>query len=401
MRVALLMALLFLVILAPAYLAFEWLVRATTVELGKLFAEKQVLYDRHRGLEALRREVSLAQALARSPAVVAWAADEVDTDKRARALVELERFRADFEDNSYFFVIDASGHYYFNDGDNRYAGRRLRYRVDANNPRDGWYFATAAGPDACQPNVDHDDNLAVTKVWINCKVMHGEQMVGMIGTGMDLTGFIQEVVDVRQRGVESIFIDRSGAIQAHRDPTQIDFHSLTKDIKAKKTIFNLLDRPTDREVVSRMLQRVASSDETAELRSGAVLGLVMVDLDHFKAINDTHGHIAGDQVLLELAHRLGACVRTYDVVGRWGGDEFIVLVSVPDAQVLGTVADKLRRAVGDTPIALPDGNEVVATISVGAGLLAHDASIDSIIAQIDTALLDAKRRGRDRVALRA
>lgn len=556
-RVVVLMALICLAIAVPAWMAFDRIVTDTTVKLGKLFAEKQILYDRYRGLETLRREASLAQTLARAPAIVEWAADESSPEKRARGIAELEHYREAFEDQSYFFVIDESGNYYFNDRADAYAGRQLRYQVEESNPRDGWYFKTVAGPDGCQPNVDHDDNLQVTKVWINCKVMEGDETVGVVGTGIDLTSFIREVVDVRQEGVESIFMDRSGAIQAHRDPTQIDFHSLTKDLKAKNTIFKLLDEDGDRAAVRAMMERAAAGEGTVEARFvridgrkalagigymdeigwfnvtlmdidqiidnsvfrpialllaailiaavalatvlfkrsvldrlalleswvgrvrtgdfsgmdpphaadeigrltgafvamarsvgaytqqledmvrartetlerlahidpvtginnrrgflaalepernradrvGAQLGLILVDLDLFKAINDSLGHNAGDEVLAEVARRLAACVRTYDVVARWGGDEFIMLVSVTDGDTLLRIAEKVHAAVGGSSIRLDNGVSVRITVSVGATMIADDVSVDTVTAQADAALYEAKNGGRDRVAL--
>jgi hypothetical protein len=97
-RVLLLIVAVFVAVAVPAYVAFEWIVKSTIIQLGTLFAEKQVLFDRYRGLDALLREVSLAETLVGSATMREWAADELSPDKRARALAELERFRAIFRD---------------------------------------------------------------------------------------------------------------------------------------------------------------------------------------------------------------------------------------------------------------------------------------------------------------
>ena len=201
----------FVAVAVPAYAAFSWIVSSTVIQLGTLFAEKQILYDRFRGLEALTREVSLAETLAGTQAIRDWAVDETDADKRRRAIAELEHYRQSFADKSYFFVIGASGNYYFNDASNAYAGDQYRYTVDPYNPRDGWYYNTAALGQGCHLNVDNDDKLRVTKVWMNCVIREGRKVLGILGTGIDLSSFIREVVNVPQVGVIAMFVDHNGA----------------------------------------------------------------------------------------------------------------------------------------------------------------------------------------------
>ena len=256
-RVFVLVLAAFVAIAAPATVAFLWIIDTTVVKIGTLFAEKQILFDRYRGLESLMREVSLAESAARSPAIVQWARDETDPEKAARGIAELEHYRTSFKDKSYFFAIRRSGDYYFNDRDNTFAGSQKRYTLSADNPRDGWFYKTITLESGCHLNVDHDDNLKVTKVWINCVVRDGRDVVGVLGTGVDLSQFIREVVDIPQNGVTSMFVDLNGAVQAHRDPTQVDFHSITKDLKAKKTIFSLVDSEGDRAKLRAMMNEVS------------------------------------------------------------------------------------------------------------------------------------------------
>ncbi len=554
-RVVLLTLAVFVAVAVPAYVAFHWIVDTTIVKLGTLFAEKQVLFDRYRGLEALIKEVSLADLLTRSPVIHAWAADEKAADKKARALAELEQFRLAFKDKSYFFVVNDSGDYYFNDAQNSYAGNQLRYALHPDNPRDGWYYKTVSAGPGCQLNVDHDDNLNVTKVWINCPVMEGSRVLGVIGTGVDLTEFIHEVVALPQVGVHNMFVDRNGAIQAHRDAGMVDFHSLTKDTKAKKTIFLQLDRAEDRAALSGIMGRLAagrssvesrfmhiggremlvgiayldqigwynvtlmdldqiidrrlfapiaallaimvaaavtlmtllfkrsvldrlarletaarrvqegdfaavgeekSDDEIGRLsrsfaqmakvigdhtelleetvrerteqlrrlahidtltdiynRRGFVeaferekrraggrgsFGLLLIDMDLFKSVNDGFGHHGGDAVLVETARRLKVAMRPYDICARWGGDEFIVLLADCEEAALARVARKVLAALR-APIALEDGRRVEMTISLGACVMALDETLDAAVGKADAALYAAKGSGRDRMVL--
>lgn len=255
----------FAVIAVPAWWGFNTLVNSTIVQLGTLFAEKQILFDRYRGLGALMQEVTLAETLTRSPIIREWALDETDADKRGRAIDELEQYRESFSNRSYFFVVDASGNYYYNDATNSYADKQLSHTLRRDNPRDGWYYTTAALGQGCHLNVDHDDALGVTNVWINCVIRDGERVLGVLGTGIDLTSFIRQVVDFPQAGVQSMFVDKAGALQAHRDPRFIDFHSLTKAIESRKTVYSLIDLPTDQDALRQMLAEVTPGE--VEVRS--------------------------------------------------------------------------------------------------------------------------------------
>lgn len=256
----------FIAVAAPAYWGFTTLVNSTVVQLGRLFAEKQILFDRYRGLGALMQEVALAETLTRSPIIREWARNEADPTKQALAIAELEQYRQSFADHSYFFVINASGNYYYNDAQDTHGdGKEFAFTVHRDNPSDAWYYATAVLGAGCHLNVDHDDELDVTKVWINCVIRDGDTVLGVLGTGIDLTAFIKQVVDFPQTGVQAMFVDQSGAIQAHRDVRYIDFHSLLNAIENKKTIYSLLDLRSDREALQEMLTEVTTP--AVEVRS--------------------------------------------------------------------------------------------------------------------------------------
>ena len=133
---------------------------------------------------------------------------------------------------------------------------------------------------------------------------------------------------------------------------------------------------------------------------------LMLDVDHFKKINDSFGHAAGDAVLQELANRIDAQIRASDVAARYGGEEFIVLL--PDTEVSSGVklAERIRRAVASAPYVLPGGEQQTITASIGIAGVAPDADADdlktigeSLIARADVALYRAKSDGRDRVAM--
>ncbi|MGH8434410.1 MAG: sensor domain-containing diguanylate cyclase [Pseudomonas sp.] len=129
---------------------------------------------------------------------------------------------------------------------------------------------------------------------------------------------------------------------------------------------------------------------------GLLLGLLFCDLDHFKQVNDTHGHAAGDRTLWESARRIAAAVRPLDVVTRSGGEEFVVLTPVHDRQELLQIAERIRSAIAATPIAVGDV-ELDLSISIGCALAKTDEDLSDTLERADQALYKAKGNGRNRV----
>jgi len=132
------------------------------------------------------------------------------------------------------------------------------------------------------------------------------------------------------------------------------------------------------------------------------LAVLMADLDHFKAINDTHGHLVGDAVLQEVARRLMAAVRSYDFVGRYGGEEFLIILPGCNHSDLMASAERLRRTIGDRPIETSAG-AIAMTLSLGCVSAQPDGegreSCTTLLHSADTALYAAKAGGRNRVAV--
>ncbi|MBS1158421.1 MAG: hypothetical protein H6R15_840 [Proteobacteria bacterium] len=136
-------------------------------------------------------------------------------------------------------------------------------------------------------------------------------------------------------------------------------------------------------------------------REGLPLCLVMIDIDFFKRINDGHGHLVGDRALKAVADRLSRGVRDYNRVGRYGGEEFLIVLDGEDAEVAEQIAERLRAAVAEE--ALEEcGQRVKLTISLGLALAPAVAELDplQLLAVADQALYDAKQNGRNQVKVR-
>lgn len=157
---------------------------------------------------------------------------------------------------------------------------------------------------------------------------------------------------------------------------------------------------------NRRYLQVRLAEELARARRDAnTLVCLMLDIDHFKNVNDTYGHPAGDAVLRELAQRIESQVRVSDIAARYGGEEFVVLLPGTETESGTLLAERIRRAVSAKPIEIGGGNSVTITVSIGIASIAPERDADdlktageSLLARADVALYSAKSAGRDQVA---
>jgi len=142
-----------------------------------------------------------------------------------------------------------------------------------------------------------------------------------------------------------------------------------------------------------LLERAAIELARAEREEGD-LAVIMLDLDHFKAVNDTHGHLAGDAVLRDAVARVQTAVRVYDLVGRYGGEEFLVVAPGAGPTEAMAVAERIRSAIADRPTVW-EGSEIAVTTSVGVVSVAPGEDLVQALGRADAALYQAKDAGRN------
>jgi diguanylate cyclase (GGDEF)-like protein len=148
-------------------------------------------------------------------------------------------------------------------------------------------------------------------------------------------------------------------------------------------------------------QREADTEIVRARRTGETLALLIIDIDHFKRVNDAHGHLVGDQVLVGVAATLRSQLRDYDVVGRFGGEEFVVLLPRADVSEARRVAERLRSRVGRMAVPVDDAL-ITVTISAGVAIMSiHGDDLIELLAAADLALYRAKELGRDRICIPA
>lgn len=556
-RFLLLMTSVFLLFALLSWLAFNQMVSQINQQWGLKFAERQVLFDKHRTLSPLIREIRLARQMASEPALIAMALHEDDAEIRRRATEVMERYRFNFRDHSYFAAFARTGNYYFNDAAGQYSGKQYRYTLSPKTKNDYWFYATMKDGTDYQINLDPDVHLGIVKVWINVLLKSGNQVIGVIGTGIDLTEFLKESVDIIQPGVHNFFVDKSLAIQLSADPKLIDFASIAKTQGERTKIDVLFKNPADiehirqaarrlendqgsgvttlwvnymgsqhllgiaylpevgwydltlmdekslmllngfawlplifgslfllallalgfllhrwvlkpihklhsatesvqqghydieppevgvgeiaalsnsfgkmvhyvkqtnleleRKVAERTedLQRLTEIDPLTgllnrrgmmtrfdkeiarQVRQNGSLGLLLLDLDHFKQVNDNYGHAAGDLALCTAANVLNTMKRSYDHAGRWGGEEFLLLLPACSEQDLLSIAERIREAT--EALRIETGTQSVSfTVSIGAHHSSSPQTVDAMLQKVDKALYAAKDAGRNCVRL--
>lgn len=539
-----------------AWFSFQYMAEKIVEQWGRRVAEVQVKYDSSRLLQPLERDIALAQQLASSQVLHRWIESPEDPALEAQAFQEMENFRRNFRSANYFVALNTSGGYYHNNATGDYTAAPLRYHLRPNRPADAWFYQLIEEGRDFHLNVNPDVELGVTKLWIDVLIRgQGEQILGVVGTGIELENVLEQIVEIDQRGITTLFADYHGAIQLYRDPRFIDFASLVKPEGQKRTVDLLFDLSSDGErVLERMrrlrdypleqpgvvtdfvtidgkrhllgiaylpsigwfeislmdldevmplasfvpaltllmglllaaltlfywvlrrqllnpmaalaqamvglrtgqrdvalpraagemgdlighfrdmaaevtrytneletqvqlrteqLERLAKVDvltgllnrrgmsqlleeqEARSARDGHAYGLIWVDLDRFKEVNDTQGHAAGDQALCEVARLLQVNLRGYDHAARWGGDEFLVLLVPCQEADLMTIASRIRHEIAEQ--ARRPGGGV--TVSVGASVAQPGEPLEHALQRADDALYQAKEAGRNRLVV--
>jgi diguanylate cyclase (GGDEF)-like protein len=134
---------------------------------------------------------------------------------------------------------------------------------------------------------------------------------------------------------------------------------------------------------------------SAARRHQRIVGVMILDIDHFKQVNDQHGHPNGDVVLREVAQRLLGTLRAEDALGRWGGEEFIAVLTESPAASISLVAERMRKVIADKPFPLDSGDLITVTVSIG--YTCGDGEAEVLVRQADDALYEAKAAGRNQV----
>ena len=204
----------------------------------------------------------------------------------------------------------------------------------------------------------------------------------LFGSMLGMAGIVLLAVGVRSTFAQKRAVEREEAIRL-----ELERHARTDELTG------LANR---RETLAALDRSIALAR-----RNGQPLSVAVLDIDHFKKVNDTHGHPAGDEVLRRIGQIALQIMRAHDVVGRTGGEEFVIILPETDAHEALVACDRLRAALAGTTLMLESGEALSVTLSAGVAQLAPSDQSSCLIARADQALYAAKAAGRDRVLLAA
>ncbi len=205
-----------------------------------------------------------------------------------------------------------------------------------------------------------------------------------------LTTFVHKVIALDMSlAIETYHLTHVKTLEESLDRAQRQQKTLRMDA-ATDSLTGLANRKTIITELERALQQPRQEHHPVVA--------VMADIDHFKEVNDTHGHLVGDKVLAEVSNRIRSALRGFDEVGRYGGEEFLLVLNGANPTTSRNVAERIRAHVANQPINL-QGLEIQASISLGVAAAQPGETTDAVLARADKALYAAKATGRNCVVI--
>lgn len=253
-KLFLIMTIMFTIFMALLWSYHQTLSEKMNVMWAERYVKKQITFDKYRTLSPIVHEISLVSQLAKEPTIIAMAQHEDNPEIHAQGIKTLERYRTIFQDKSYFCAFVKSGNYYFNDSSNQFAGQELRYVLSPDNLKDKWFYESIKIKNSFQINVNKDNILNISKVWINYVLYDKGEIIGIIGTGFNFDQFLKQSVGIEQEGIRNFFIRRDMSIQLAKDVNMIDYASITKKDGTHKTIDMLFKDPLDIQQINEAME---------------------------------------------------------------------------------------------------------------------------------------------------
>jgi len=249
--------------------------------------------------------------------------------------------------------------------------------------------------------VAHYRYMAPLKVEKQCLTCHAKQgyREGDIRGGISVSFQMSEIQKRLQNNGLMIFGLAMATISVVMLSIGLFFRGLIRKLANARATLNqmaMTDQLTGLSNRHALFERLNEEYERQK-REVQPLSVAMIDVDHFKSVNDTYGHAMGDSVLQHIARHIQSGVRTYDVVARFGGEEFLVLLPKCDLHNTQQMAERIRRSIEDQVYAGSGEGRRVITVSIGVASLRPEENPETLIHRADTALYRAKAEGRNRV----
>lgn len=253
-----------LIALIPA-VAIGWqIMTGVQAHFSQTYARNFTQLNRQSILVPLSRDLALARRFSDSVLMREWLKDEDAPQHKEKLFLESQGFMNDFSSHSFFVVSAQSGHYYYRDLRDKSAtsdhNLAPEYTLTSNNPDDSWFYNLLASGQQVNINVNRDTRLKTTRVWLNILIKEQGKVLGLAGTGIDLTHFINDFIATDEQGVTPMIIDEHGAFQAHPNIDKVAMGSATGTDAKLRTITAQLDEAE----APRLQALMASAKSTPE-----------------------------------------------------------------------------------------------------------------------------------------
>ncbi|MFY9688624.1 MAG: diguanylate cyclase [Candidatus Acidiferrales bacterium] len=248
-----------------------------------------------------------------------------------------------------------------------------------------WMMPGLEGPEICRRVRAHSDRPYVYILLVTSRAHRGDFFEGLESGADD---YLTKPFDSDELRARLLVAQRILGLQAK-------LIAAREELRFKAThdaLTGIANRAAAIEAIHR--------ERSRQIRESGSFGVMLIDVDHFKRVNDGYGHLVGDLVLKEVARRIAASLRPYDTVGRYGGEEFLVVAPLSDAAGTLSLAERIRKCVGSTPI-VADPSPIQVSISCGVALCDSRSpiEIEPLLYLADEALYRAKNLGRNRCEL--
>ena len=248
-----------------------------------------------------------------------------------------------------------------------------------------WMMPGLEGPQICQRIREHKNRPYVYVLLLTART---EKQDLLRGLGLGADDYLTKPFDAEELRARLLVGERILNLQD-------DLIAAREELRFRATHDILTGIPNRASIMDAL-----RSELSRQRREHHSFGVILVDIDHFKQVNDTYGHLYGDEVLRTVARRMKECIRPYDTVGRYGGEEFLIIVASSDAVGTMTLAERIRAAVGSMPVPTQAG-DIHITASLGAAVSKGPREVDPqlLLHLADQALYRAKEQGRNRAEL--
>ncbi len=279
-------------------------------------------------------------------------------------------------------------------------------RTDSNNPKlkkalSGHVVSNLEKKDVTDIKGEKSFSFDVVEAYIPVRDKKG-QIVGSFEVYLDITRYRDElkaIMAASMKLISAVLLFVFGFFYILMRKSVNKLTQAEKSLKLLSITDGLTGIYNRRYLLSRVEEEFERQKRLNETNKSVMsVGYMMVDIDHFKEINDTYGHQCGDSVLKELSNRLSNSLRRYDVIGRYGGEEFLIILPNTEPDEIRRIAERIWKTVREEPFYLNKTLSCAVTVSIGISCLSkRDKDIKTAIKRADEALYKAKEMGRDRI----